>query len=100
MKINVHIEHLILEGLPAAKRQGPLVQAAVEAELARLLALNGLSPELRPGGAVPGVSASSIQLDRQRHPTGLGRRIARAVYSGIGDGTRATSHVNSKRGGE
>ena len=37
MRINVHIERLILDGLPVTSLQGPEVGAAVETELARLL---------------------------------------------------------------
>ena len=40
--IHLHIERLILDGLPIERAQGPHVQAAVEAELARLLTENGL----------------------------------------------------------
>jgi hypothetical protein len=84
MKINVHIERLILDGLPLGKRHGPMVQAAVEKELSRLLTLHGLGHEWQSGGAVPQVRASGIQLSNETHPNRLGRQIAQAVYSGIG----------------
>lgn len=83
MNINVHIERLILDGLPVTRSQGPAVQAAVEAELARLLA-SGVSPELLAGGAMPSISAGNITLANQGSPAQLGRQIARAVHSGIG----------------
>ena len=44
--IHLHIERLILDGLPIECAQGPHVQAAVEAELARLLTENGLDATL------------------------------------------------------
>ena len=52
--IKVHIERLVLEGLPVMRSEGPLVQAAVQAELSRLLAEGGLGPGLASGwgGAV------------------------------------------------
>ena len=84
MNINVHIERLILDGLPIGYGQRPQVQAAVEAELARLLADDGLSPELLAGGALPSVRAGSIQLANEGNTTQLGRQIAQAVYGGIG----------------
>ncbi len=84
MKIKLHIERLILDGLPVASNQGPLVQAAVEAELARLLGVNGLSHELRSGGAVPEVAAGPLRLASESTPSKLGQQIARAVYRGIG----------------
>lgn len=80
--IRVHIERLVLEGLPVERRQGPLVQAAVEAELSRLLAKGGLGPELASGGAVPSVPAGSISLERGT-PARIGRQIAGAVWKGM-----------------
>ena len=84
MNIHVHIERLILEGLPVTRNQGPMLQAAVETELARLLATDGLGPELRAGRAVPSVKAGNIQLAGDSSPNWLGQQIARAVHGGIG----------------
>ena len=38
MSINVHIEELVLDGLGISSSQSPVVQAAVQSELARLIA--------------------------------------------------------------
>lgn len=84
MNINIHIERLILDGLPITHRQRPLVQAAVEAELARLLTDDGLAPGLQTGGMVPHVPGSNIQLVGDNNPNALGHQIAHAVYGGIG----------------
>lgn len=83
--IHLHIERLILDGLPIERAQGPHVLAAVEAELARLLTENGLDPALGAGGVVPGVDASGIQLAPGSSPMQIGRQIAQSVYSGIGN---------------
>lgn len=85
MRINVHIERLVLEGLPATAHQAAEIQRAVETELAGLLARGGLSRELRGGIAVPRVRAGILQLGPDNRPAQLGRGIARAVHSGIGD---------------
>lgn len=82
MNIKLHIESLVLDGLPVTRSQGPLVQAAVEAELSRLLAKGGLGPELASGGAVSSVPAGSIRLEGGS-PARMGRQIARSVYEGI-----------------
>ena len=84
MNINVHIERLILDGLPITYSQRPLVQAAVEAELVRLLMADGLAPRLQAGGAMPYVPGGSVQLTSDGSPTQLGQQIAQAVYGGIG----------------
>ncbi len=84
MKIKLHIERLVLDGLPIARTQGGKVRAAVEQELTRLLAIGGVSHELRPGGAMPSLRGGNIQLGKGSQPGKLGQEIARAVYSGVG----------------
>jgi hypothetical protein len=84
MNINVHIERLVLDGIAIPAHQRPLLQAATEAELARLLAINGLAPHLLSGGAMPHVPVGSIQLAAGSKPAQLGQQIAQAVYGGIG----------------
>ena len=84
MKLQVHIERLVLEGLPVTSLHGPMIQQVVEKELARLLESHGLADELRSGGAVPRVAAGSLQFAKDQRPAGLGRGIARAVHQGIG----------------
>jgi hypothetical protein len=86
MDIRVHIERLILDGLPITHSQGALVQAAVETELARLLTEGGIASSLQSGGALPGVRAGAMQQTSNAGPTQLGQQIARAVYQGIGTG--------------
>lgn len=80
--IKVHIERLVLEGLPLERRHGPQVQAAVEAELSRLMSDGGLGPELAAGGAVPSVRADGIK-SIGGSPAQIGRQIAKAVYGGM-----------------
>jgi len=82
--INIHIERLILDGLPISHSQRPLLQAAVEAELVRLLAADGLTPNLQVGSALPYVPGGSIHLASDGNPKTLGQQIAQAVYGGIG----------------
>ena len=80
--IKVHIERLVLEGLPLERRHGPQVQAAVEAELSRLMSDGGLGPELAGGGAVPSVRADGVK-SIGGSPAQIGRQIAKAVYGGM-----------------
>ena len=84
MRINVQIERLILDGLPIERHHGPLVQAAVEAELGRLLAAEGLAESLMSGGAMPSARAPGIGLASDGNPARLGEEIGAAVYGGIG----------------
>lgn len=84
MNINLHIDRLVLDGLPIEHRDGPLVKAAVEVELGRLLTAKGLANSLLSGGATPSVPAPGIQVPHDPNPARLGQQIGRAVYRGIG----------------
>jgi hypothetical protein len=84
MNINLHIERLILDGLPIGHGQGRFVKAAVEAELMRLIAEDGLNQDFLSEGAVPSVKAEGIQLKNDGSPAALGHQIAKAVYGEIG----------------
>jgi hypothetical protein len=84
MRIAVHIERLVLDGLPVTAAEGPRVRAAVEGELARMLAAGGLNRELATGGAVPRVAAPQISLGPRDRPDAIGRAVARSVHAGIG----------------
>lgn len=84
MNINLHIERLVLEGLEIAAEQGPVLQAALEGELSRLLSERGLSPSFAQGVAVPRLSARDIQIASASNPTELGQQIAQSVYGRIG----------------
>jgi hypothetical protein len=84
MNIRVHIEELMVEGLPVTKAQGPRLKAAVEVELQRLLVARGLGQDFQEGGARPTVSAGSFPATPSASPTHLGKQIAKSVYGGIG----------------
>jgi hypothetical protein len=87
MKINVHIERLVLEGLPLNRTQGPLVQRAVEAELARLFAGSDVGNDLRSAGTVPHAVGSPVQYANEASPRQLGTQIAQSVHAGLGKTT-------------
>lgn len=84
MNINLHIERLVLDGVDTASGQRHLLQSAVETELSRLLIEGGLAHQLTGGGALPRINSPAIQLNGGNDPARLGRKIAGAVYGGIG----------------
>lgn len=86
--ITISIERLILDGLPLTYAQHPLLQAAIEIELARLLAADGLTRDLQSGGAFPRVPGGSIQFNGHDTPAHLGQQIARAIHISIGGSKR------------
>ena len=83
MNVELHIDRLVLEGIDLDPAQRPLLQAALEAELGRLIGEGGVG-SLAAGGAVPSVKAEGFQMSGDGNPAQLGRQIAGAVYGGIG----------------
>jgi hypothetical protein len=89
MKIRVHIERLVLDGLPVTSLTAIPLKVAVERELAQSLEHGGLSHELRGGVALPNLSAAMVITPSDR-PRDLGCKIARAIYGDLGmKGTEA-----------
>lgn len=83
MNVNLHIDRLVLDGIDVAPAQRPILQAALEAELGRLIAERGVGA-LASGGAVPSLRADGFQMSGDGNPVQLGQQIARSVYGGIG----------------
>lgn len=82
--IQIYIDRLILDGISVPHAQRPLLQAAVEVELGRLLTEGGIGAEWQQGGAVTSLSTPAIQLSPDGNPTQWGHQIAQSVYRGIG----------------
>ncbi len=83
MNINVHIERLILEGLPVSSHDAAVVRAAVQAELSRLLAEHGVEAPSHAASELPHLSAGLIHLTHDVRPITVGDQIARVVHKGI-----------------
>ena len=83
MEIRVHIERLVIEGLPVPPGQRPLIRAALEAELADKLAASGPGPAMLADGTIPRLAAGTIHLGPQPGAAALGRQIAGAIHTGL-----------------
>ena len=83
MDIRVHIDRLVIEGVPVPPGERPLIQAALEAELADRLAASGLPPGILTGDAIPRLAAGAIHLPPQPGAAALGRQIAGAIHTGL-----------------
>jgi hypothetical protein len=90
MNIVLHIERLVLEGIPTEAGLSTALQQAVQVELARLLATGGLAAQWQRGGAVRNVAGSEFTLPSRHEyarPAGagvLGARIAASIHTGLG----------------
>jgi hypothetical protein len=84
MNVRLHIERLILDGLPLSEAGAPHVQAAIETELARLIAAGGVSADVTAERVVPSVRGGDVRMTAGGGASDLGRQIAGALYGGIG----------------
>jgi hypothetical protein len=84
VNIQLHIERLILEGLPLEPGQRQALQAAIESELTRLLTDGGLAASFTNGSALPHLRTGDLHLTTPMEPAHLGGQIAHAVYGGLG----------------
>ena len=83
MKINLHIERLVLDGMQIEPGHQEFLQATLQSELLNLIRDRGLGADVLAGGARPSVAASAIQLDSGYSSAQLGRQIAQSVYGGL-----------------
>jgi hypothetical protein len=86
VKIVVHVDRLVLDGLGTEPRHAARVQAAVEREVARLL--GGAPRGAFGGGAVPHVRAPELRYAPGDSPERTGAGIAASVHDGIRRGAR------------
>jgi hypothetical protein len=89
MRVRLHIERLVLEGLdvPPSSRDG--LRHALEAELTRLVTAGGLAPWSTRGAALAALPVPAIGAAGP--PRRLGTAIAGAVYAGLGPTPTAPS---------
>ena len=83
MNIELHIERLILDGLPITTAAGEAVQAAIEAELVRNLASVAGRSSLPDGLALDRVTGEALHLTGREGPRDLGRLIAGSVQASL-----------------
>jgi hypothetical protein len=83
MKINLHVERVILVGLSMGARDGALIQAAVEAELGRRLAHGGIPKDLQTAGKQDRLLAPALRSCSSPDAKALGGQIGAEVYAAI-----------------
>jgi hypothetical protein len=84
MNVRLHIDRLVLDGVAVRAGDRARLQAAVEAELTRLVQGGGIAPELARGGGLPSLAAPQITVAPRATAAQLGTSIAGAVYGSIG----------------
>lgn len=86
MSLHVHIDHLVLEGLPLEFRGQAAFQSALEGELGRVLARRGLAQELAGGAALPRIEGGSLSLSGSTAPGPLGRQAGGHLAGALAGG--------------
>lgn len=96
MKINLHIEQMVLDGVVVGDtRQFKL---AVERELRNALMTNGLAPQLRRGASLSKLTIPESVIQRRDRPELLARGLGQAVSGSIGTASqRPTPHAGADR---
>jgi hypothetical protein len=80
--VELHVESLVLAGFRPEDRHR--IGAALQGELARLLAERGVPPGLDGGVDAAVLRAAAVDLPRDAHPAAVGARLARSVYGALG----------------
>jgi hypothetical protein len=80
-KVELHIDEVVLHGFPPGGTRA--IAAAIEAELGRLLAVQGLPASFEGGPSFGTLDAGSFEAERDAAPGDLGTRIARSVHGGF-----------------
>jgi hypothetical protein len=83
MNINLHIERLVLEGLSIEPNQRSMLQEALQAELVRLLSVEGAGLGLQSDKTVRSAQPQSMDYLAGSNADQVGGQIANAVYRGI-----------------
>jgi hypothetical protein len=92
--LELSIERLVLPDLPLVHRER--VAAALEAELARLWAEQGLPPGVG-GGASIVLNASGVQVAAGARPEAIGARVAQSVYGDLAGGEGPPGRMGGSR---
>ncbi len=79
--VELHIDELILDGF--APGDHSLVGEAVERELARLLAVQGVPPALSQGREVAWLDGGAFEVTPGSPAETTGVQVAKAVYGGL-----------------
>jgi len=82
---HVHIEWIVLHGMPITRGREADLGAAVAAELGRLFREEGIPPGLASTGQVGRLRAPAVRVTDGGAGT-LGVDVARSVYRGLGAG--------------
>lgn len=77
----LHIERVVIDGLPLTAREARQLRGALETELARLFDTG--APHAWHSAALPRLAAPPLALTTPMRPVALGQAIARSVHASL-----------------
>jgi hypothetical protein len=83
VKLKVHVERLVLDGVDLAPGGKEPFRLAMRTELERLLISRGLPPSLQGGAALETLKGDPISTADGARPQSLGTSIALAIHGGL-----------------
>jgi hypothetical protein len=98
MNIQVHIERLVVEGLPLAMTEGPRLRRAVEFELSQLVHSHSLSDPIPAANEER--ATATIHMPGPLSGGAVGRRIAQTLYDRLypSPGLQGRPEANGRSG--
>ena len=81
--LSLHIDRVVMNGLPIAAAAAPRLQAALDGELTRLLSTAPLGDEFRAGAALAALELPALQVGVDAGPGRIGRQLARALVDAL-----------------
>lgn len=97
MKIHLHIERLVLEGLPFSGGDATVVGRSLEAELMQLIQRSDALSHWRTGEALSKVAAGEVRVTTESSPNHTGAVLAQAVYRALYGGGAGRSQRPPER---
>lgn len=78
--VELHIEELVLRGLPPGSREG--LAEAIQEEIQRLIAEGGVPPGLAEAGGPIHLPRASFEVDPRPRAGSIGSQVGRALHRG------------------
>jgi hypothetical protein len=83
MKVNLHIERLVLEGFALSGRDAAVVEEAMRTELVRLFEGDRTLTHSMTSVAMPSARAAPLPASGAERPPQLGAAIAQSVHGAL-----------------
>ena len=81
MNLEIYIEELVLQGFDPSDDRG--IGDALERELARLIADQGIPSSFKLSGEIDGIDGGAFEMAPGSGAKAIGNKVAQSVYGGL-----------------